>query len=80
MCWERRVREFSVHTDLFLALEKQDVQSGLYQPGRGRRSPCPQETVYKFLVADACSNFHAGGWGGVRRSGMGREKTPFGSS
>lgn len=43
--------EFSVHTDLFLALEKQDVQSGLYQLGRGRRSPCPQETIHKFLAA-----------------------------
>lgn len=49
---------FSMHTDLFLAPEKQDVQSGLYQPGRGRRSPCPQE-IHEFLAADACFNFHA---------------------
>lgn len=34
------------------------MQSGLYQPGRGRRSPCPQE-MHKFLAADACFNFHA---------------------
>lgn len=38
-----------MHTDLFLAPEKQDVQSGLYQPGRGRRSPCPQE-IHSFLL------------------------------
>lgn len=61
-----RVREFSVHTGLFLASEKQDVQSGLYQPGRGRRSPCPQETVHKFLTADARLNFPPGGVGGEK--------------
>lgn len=65
--------EFSVHTDLFLASEKQDVQSGLYQPGRGRRSPCPQETIHKFLAANACYNFRAGKGAGV---GWGR-KTSF---
>lgn len=34
------------------------MQSGLYRPGRGRRSPCPQE-IHKFLAADACFNFQA---------------------
>lgn len=49
-----------MHTDLFLALEKQDVQSGLYQPGRGRRSPCPQETVHKFLLQMLALTFMLG--------------------
>ena len=58
VCWGDVFEYFSVHTDLFLASEKQDVQSGLYQPGRGRRSPCPQE-IRKFLAADAPFNFNA---------------------
>lgn len=58
VCWGDVFEYFSVHTDLFLASEKQDVQSGLYQPGRGRRSPCPQE-IHKFLAADARFHFNA---------------------
>lgn len=69
-CVLGRRAEFSVHTDLFLALEKQDVQSGLYQLGRGRRFPCPQETIHKFLAANACCNFRAEKGAG----GRGREE------
>lgn len=33
VCWGEVSEQFSVHTGLFLASEKQDVQRGLYGPG-----------------------------------------------